>query len=146
MSDDVLARTFGGTVKQISSGASSSNDTPFAGSAACGHPSRGCVSVHVGSNGHSPYDTAPYIERVWDTTILQRTCSGVLKRTNPRQVTAARRTSSLTSETATCNNRRIALLLEVPQYAIPMAYMAPYRKMGSRSRESCSIIPSAASS
>lgn len=76
----------------------------------------------------------------------RRTCSGVLKRTNPRHVTAASRTSSLTSETATCNNRRIALLFEVPQYAIPMAYMAPYRKIGSRSRASCSIVPSAASS
>lgn len=58
-------------------------------------------------------------------------CSGTPSSTNPRLRTAARRTSSLTSDTAKWSRRWIAELLSVPRYAIPMAYMPPKRRMGS---------------
>ncbi len=61
-----------------------------------------------------------------------------LKRMKPRASTAALLTSSLTSLTATCNKRRIASLLPVPQYAMAMVYMAERLKMGSLSTISVS--------
>ena len=72
-------------------------------------------------------------------------CAGVPASTKPIAVTAARRTSSDTSDTATCSSRLSAELEALQAYAKAIVYMAPYRRIGSLSRRSVEMRPSASS-
>ena len=56
-----------------------------------------------------------------DKSCTTRThCSGLFVNTKPMDMTAHRRTSSETSETATCKSFRMASLFPVPTYAEPI--------------------------
>mmetsp|Transcript_27005 Transcript_27005/g.61969 ORF Transcript_27005/g.61969 Transcript_27005/m.61969 type:complete len:322 (+) Transcript_27005:328-1293(+) len=80
----------------------------------------------------APYRTCGLYDSASSLTTLG-VCDGVPASTKPIAVTAARRTSSDTSDTATCSSRRRAAFEPVHAYAKAMVYIAPYLRMGSLS-------------
>mmetsp|Transcript_32760 Transcript_32760/g.110362 ORF Transcript_32760/g.110362 Transcript_32760/m.110362 type:complete len:207 (-) Transcript_32760:1753-2373(-) len=73
---------------------------------------------------HAPYRTCGLNDSASRAT-KAGTLSGDLNITKPKHVTAARRTSSETSATATPRRRLTAWSLAVPAYARPIAYIPP---------------------